>query len=191
MSTPNTFFPLRLDHVHPYALWGNAFTALECEQIIELGNSINLKNATTMGKTDLRKSQISWLYPNKESQWIFERISYIITDLNDKYFDFNLHGLAEGLQFTKYQEPDSEYRKHTDRLFSTVTRKLSISIQLSDPSSYDGGELCLYQEESPTRLPKEQGTLIIFPSFMLHEVKKVTQGTRYSLVAWVIGDPFK
>ena len=40
-------------------------------------------------------------------------------------------------------------------------------------------------------LPKEQGKLILFPSYVLHEVKPVTKGERYSLVAWITGPQFK
>ena len=38
---------------------------------------------------------------------------------------------------------------------------------------------------------KEQGTLILFPSYILHEVKPITKGERNSLVTWVTGKPFK
>ena len=36
-----------------------------------------------------------------------------------------------------------------------------------------------------------QGTIIVFPSHMWHQVKKVTQGTRYSLVTWFRGKDFE
>jgi PKHD-type hydroxylase len=49
----------------------------------------------------------------------------------------------------------------------------------------------LYETEKPIILPKEQGKLIAFPSYTLHEVKPVTKGERYSLVAWITGPQFK
>jgi predicted 2-oxoglutarate/Fe(II)-dependent dioxygenase YbiX len=50
----------------------------------------------------------------------------------------------------------------------------------------------LYTGEEPLiNIPKEQGTLIAFPSFMLHEVSPIKKGTRYSLVAWITGENFK
>jgi PKHD-type hydroxylase len=71
-------------------------------------------------------------------------------------------------------------------------RKLSISIQLTDPEEYEGGELKLYDgEEEGVLMDKTQGTLIIFPSYVLHEVMPVTKGTRNSLVTWVTGKQFK
>jgi PKHD-type hydroxylase len=189
-SRPNTFYPMYWDHVHPYSFWEDVFTPDECQQIIDYGNSTALKNAVTVGVTDIRNSSINWIFPSTETSWIFEKITNHVKVMNDQFFKFDIFGLAEGLQFTEYQAPDNEYRMHTDRLFNSLTRKLSISIQLSDPSTYAGGDLCIFQEENPTILPKKQGTLIAFPSFMLHEVKKVEVGTRYSLVAWVTGKPF-
>jgi PKHD-type hydroxylase len=72
-------------------------------------------------------------------------------------------------------------------------RKLSISIQLTNPEEYEGGELKLYDgdEDKTNVMDKTQGTLIIFPSYVLHEVMPVTKGTRNSLVAWVTGPQFK
>ena len=49
----------------------------------------------------------------------------------------------------------------------------------------------LYEDDKGAKMKKEQGTLIIFPSYILHEVKPVTKGERNSLVAWVTGKQFK
>jgi PKHD-type hydroxylase len=70
-------------------------------------------------------------------------------------------------------------------------RKLSISIQLTNPDEYEGGELYLYQSDKGELMDKTQGTLIMFPSYVLHEVMPVTKGTRNSLVTWVTGKQFK
>jgi PKHD-type hydroxylase len=70
-------------------------------------------------------------------------------------------------------------------------RKLSISIQLTNPEEYEGGELYLYDDDKGTLMDKTQGTLIIFPSYVLHEVTPVTKGERNSLVTWVTGKQFK
>ena len=68
---------------------------------------------------------------------------------------------------------------------------MSLSIQLTDPKEYEGGDLCLYQEEKGDIMKKEQGTLILFPSYTLHEVKPITKGERNSLVSCVTGKQFK
>jgi PKHD-type hydroxylase len=68
---------------------------------------------------------------------------------------------------------------------------LSVSIQLTDPSEYEGGDLYLYDEDKGMLMNKSQGTLILFPSFVLHEVTPITKGERNSLVAWITGPNFK
>ena len=66
-------------------------------------------------------------------------------------------------------------------------RKISISIQLSRPEDYDGGDLELMYGTEPQKLDRTRGAFIAFPSFMLHRVTPVTRGTRWSLVAWILG----
>jgi PKHD-type hydroxylase len=66
-----------------------------------------------------------------------------------------------------------------------------MSLQLTNPNEYKGGDLILHLGNEPTILSKEQGKLYAFPSYTLHEVTPVTKGTRYSLVAWITGPHFK
>lgn len=76
-------------------------------------------------------------------------------------------------------------------------RKLSVTISLSDPSMYDGGNLNFdLGPHRPDRYHecieiRPQGSIIIFPSHVYHQVTPITRGTRYSLVAWNLGYPFK
>ena len=74
-----------------------------------------------------------------------------------------------------------------------TVRKLSISIQLTNPEEYEGGELKLYDgdDEEGIVMDKTQGTLIIFPSYVLHEVMPMNKGERNSLVTWITGKQFK
>ena len=73
---------------------------------------------------------------------------------------------------------------------ATSTRKLSVSVQLSDPSEYEGGDLELMVNRNYIKVPKEKGTIIFFPSYLTHRVTKVTSGKRNSLVAWFHGPSF-
>jgi PKHD-type hydroxylase len=76
-------------------------------------------------------------------------------------------------------------------------RKLSMTINLSDPNDYEGGDLKIdtksLDEESVHNISeiKPQGSLVVFPSYLYHQVTPVTKGTRYSLVVWCLGKPFK
>jgi len=180
-----------LDKVNSYAYWEKVFTKEECEKIIKTAKDKGLIKGLTKSKTDVRKSKITWLYPEDNLDWLYRRITDIVLNLNDRFFQFDLHGLNEGLQFTNYKAPSDKYGKHIDRSLDMVIRKLSLSIQLTDPKEYEGGELILYENDEGTVMKKEQGTLVLFPSYVLHEVKPVTKGERNSLVAWVTGKQFK
>ena len=78
-----------------------------------------------------------------------------------------------------------------DRLHQGVIRKLSITIQLTDPKEYEGGELELKIGNKPMIMKKDQGRLLMFPSFFLHQVNTITKGERNSLVVWITGSQFK
>jgi PKHD-type hydroxylase len=69
-----------------------------------------------------------------------------------------------------------------------LVRKVTLVIQLSDPFTYEGGELVLHLDKKQKFTgPNLRGCGIMFPSNMIHEAKRVKSGTRYSLVAWFEG----
>lgn len=77
-------------------------------------------------------------------------------------------------------------------------RKLSVTINLNKPGEYEGGNLkfdfgphASGQRFHECTEIRPQGSIIVFPSFVYHQVTPVTKGTRYSLVLWALGKPFK
>ena len=187
----NSSWNFELDQINLYAFWNNAFSKEECQTIINIAKDKGLIKGTTKGESDVRDSKISWLYPADGMDWVFRRVTDITLNLNERFFKFNLFGLNEGFQFTNYEAPSGKYGKHVDRGMNMAVRKLSISIQLTNPDEYEGGELYLYDDDKGTLMDKTQGTLIIFPSYVLHEVMPVTKGERNSLVTWITGKQFK
>ena len=182
---------LKLDQVNFSAFWKDAFSKEECQKIIDIAKNKGLIKGTTVGKSDARESKISWLFPSDNMDWAFRRVTDIVLNLNERFFKFDLFGLNEGFQFTNYKAPSGKYGKHMDMGINMAVRKMSVSIQLTDPKEYKGGELYLYQGEKGDLMDKTQGTLIMFPSYVLHEVMPVTKGERNSLVTWVTGKQFK
>ena len=180
-----------IDQLYSYAYTEKVFSKTECEKIIKIAKEKGLIEGTTTSKTNARLSDITWLYVSDDLKWVFKKITDVVLFLNDKYFNFDIFGLNEGLQFTNYKAPSDKYEKHVDRALGILVRKLSLSIQLTDAKDYEGGELILYEDEKGLEMSKEQGTLILFPSFIVHEVKPVTKGERNSLVSWVTGKQFK
>jgi PKHD-type hydroxylase len=187
----NSSWNFELDQINFYAFCNNAFSKEECQKIINIAKKKGSIKGKTRGNTDIRDSKISWLYPTDDMGWVFSRVTDITLDLNEKFFKFDLFGLNEGFQFTNYKAPSGKYGKHVDRAINIPVRKLSISIQLTNPEEYEGGELYLYDGDKGSLMDKAQGTLILFPSYVLHEVMPVTKGERNSLVTWVTGKQFK
>jgi len=187
----NSAWNFEVDQINLFAFWNNAFSKEECQTIINIAKNKGLIKGKTRGDSDVRDSKISWLYPIDDMDWVYRRVTDITLNLNEIFFKFDLFGLNEGFQFTNYEAPSSKYGKHVDRAINSPVRKLSISIQLTNPEEYEGGELYLYDDDKGVLMDKTQGTLIIFPSYVLHEVMPVTKGTRNSLVTWVTGKQFK
>ena len=96
------------------------------------------------------------------------------------------------MQYSIY-EKGGFYKDHVDLMYLSAAgiRKLSFSIMLTDPEEYEGGELLLKTHSLPIKTLNKKGTIIFFPSYVLHEVTPVTKGTRKTLVGWVLGPSFK
>jgi len=192
---PNASWAFETDKLNIWSYWEKAFTPEECQQIIDYANKFEKINAGISNQNELnskiRQSKIVWISPDKEINWVYRRLTDIIMKLNADYFNFDLFGFIEGFQFTEYNAPSGHYGKHIDIMFNGSVRKLSFVLQLSNPKDYKGGELKMHLNDTPDIMKKEQGTLIAFPSYTLHNVDAVTKGTRYSLVGWITGKPFK
>lgn len=179
--------------------WQDAFTPEECDKIIQIGLSLSVNKATVGGYavTDeyqhVRESKTSWIHKNDQTAWIFDRLCGVGNTLNGKHFGFDLWGFSELLQFTVYEgTQESHYTWHMDCTPSSVApRKLSLVMQLSEPDDYQGGTLEISHGAHTVSVHKKRNLVAAFPSFLQHRVTTVTQGTRYSLVAWMSGPSFR
>ena len=157
-----------------------------------------------------RKSDLVWM----NGTWIYKELHPYVHEANRRAgwnFDWDR---SESCQFTKYKEGqyydwhcdswDKPYeRKNKTDPDNGKIRKLSMTCQLTDGSEYSGGELEFdfrnyepHQRDEAAHLRKAteilpKGSIIVFPSFLWHRVKPITKGTRYSLVLWHLGYPFK
>lgn len=182
------------------------FTKKEIEDIKKLCENLELESGVLVGKNgqpvidnSYRNCNVSWLEFSETSEWLYDKISYMVKKVNTEYFNYDLFGFLEPFQYTVYDEKTSgHYDWHIDRSDGSdggnsalAARKLSISIQLSDENEYDGGELEIKDYSKGSIISKELGTMVFFPSFVLHRVNPIVRGTRKSLVIWVAGPPFR
>jgi len=179
-----------------YYWFKNGFSREECEKIKELAKSYDCEEATTFGdegtnNTDdsIRKSSVRWINCTNDTSWIYEKLLKYVTEAN-KYFKTDITGFSEPLQYTEYEGKGTHYGYHLDIGPGKHKRKISIVVQLSDPSEYEGGELMIHNG-TETVMDRGMGCVFLFPSILLHKVTKVISGNRHSLVSWISGSPWK
>lgn len=137
---------------------------------------------------EIRRSQVVMLGNESKYDWIYDRLWVAAQECNRRFFCVDIAGVEANVQLARYDSTDRGfYDWHTDFAGLRPLRKISISIQLSRPEDYEGGDLELLYGTAPQRLDKGRGAFLAFPSFMLHRVTPVTRGTRWSLVAWILG----
>lgn len=138
-----------------------------------------------------RKSQIKWLYHDEKSDWLYSKIENMVIEAN-QVWNFDLHYIKDSIQYTEYYEGGGHYDWHMDiGPYPINNRKISITIQLSDPDDYVGGDLEIWTGNGLQTCARQKGAALLFPSYMLHRVTPVTSGTRKSLVLWVGGSSYR
>lgn len=182
--------------------WENFLTKEDIDTILALPQWHDLGEAQIGGgdsqgvvNKKVRTTDIIWWIPCEKTNHIWEKIINAIAEVNNQFFHFDLTGCYEPAQLGLYKAKDNgHYDWHIDcgMKGSTVPRKLSMSLLLSDPDDFKGGQLELKTvNDNPVIVEQKQGRAFFFPSYTLHRVTPVTKGVRRSLVIWVGGPPFK
>ena len=191
-----------------YYYFENAFTDEEIKIIQEEANKVPPKDRRVGKegkKTDTaRKSEIRWLNGNQpytdgdkvlhgdDFIWLYKRLWDMVEEANRNVWNFNLSHGRDAIQHTIYREGGGHYDWHMDCGANMQRqRKVSLTVQLTDGDDYEGGDLQLWRGQTPLNAPRGKGTVVIFPSYMMHRVTEVTKGTRESLVLWVGGDHYR
>lgn len=184
--------------IEPFAWWEGAFTNQELDWL--QSQAIRSEERAQVGGDPsgdalkkIRRSQVSWMNKSQDNAWVFEKLAHAASSLNAQFFRFDLTGFGEPLQLTNYDQSEhGMYGWHVDyggRI--SPSRKLSLVLQLTDPSQYEGGNLEIQTGGNPIQIRKQRGLIAAFPSYVLHQVTPVVKGSRQSLVAWISGPAFK
>ena len=177
---------------------GPIFSPQQCQMIIDKGMSLKKETAAVGinkpgGGIDPEKriTTISWI-PFKDMPEMYKDIQATMLKANGNLFGFDGMKLTEPGQFTHYLT-GGFYDWHMDNdvlgKHQPPVRKISMTLLLSDPSTFEGGELEFMSKGKTAKL--QQGQAIFFASWLQHRVKPVTQGERKSLVMWFGGPSFK
>ena len=187
----------------PYYYFNNVFSNKECDDIIKIGEDSLLEEGKTKGEDKShRNNKVAWI--NEKS--IFDKLNVHMSQANKKAgwnFDIDYN---ETLQFSKYDinghydwhtdgyaDTLSVYKNQTNENYNGKVRKISMTLNLSSPKDYEGGDLLFDFAHFGEKKVKEnlRGSLIFFPSWTFHKITPITKGVRYSLVMWSLGAPLK
>jgi len=178
------------------------FTPQECQDIIKIGQAQRVEKGTVHvgkpgggggGKLDekTRRSKIRWIPFNVASE-MYSRLENAMSIFNANFFGYDGMCLASPAQYTEYAKGDF-YGWHLDSYMEgstmPVVRKISMTLLLSDPKDFKGGELELIKPNETAKL--KQGGAVFFASFLAHRVTQVIKGNRKSLVMWFGGPPLR
>jgi PKHD-type hydroxylase len=185
----------------PFVVWEGAFGAEDLKTIEHYADGLQQTNATVDGFDNrydpaIRKTKVAWIEQNAQTQAFYDRMEIIILSLNSQFFQYDLANMLP-IQYAIYDGSEQghfdwhvDYDRNSGRERQDA-RKMSISVQLSGPSHYEGGELQARVRSRIDVAPKTFGTVIAFPSYVLHRVTPVTAGVRKSLVGWVVGPDYR
>tara|TARA_R110000744_G_scaffold154206_1_gene268889 strand:- start:619 stop:1221 length:603 start_codon:yes stop_codon:yes gene_type:complete len=200
-----------MQHKNIYWVFKSVISKKICNKIIALGKKTCqqkgkvVNNNSSVKDLKARDCKISFL----DELWIYKEIHPYIHQANKNAgwnYDWDF---TEKCQFTEYTKnnfygwhcdswPDQYINNKNINLLNKI-RKLSVSVSLSDPKKYKGGELEFDLRNKVSGEPNliecseitPQGSIVVFPSDTWHRVKPLIKGTRHSLVAWNLGKSFR
>lgn len=180
-----------------YYWFKDGFSKKELSKIYKDIDTLPFQEATTFSnKSDasVRSSSVKWIPQNDEWSWLYEKLINFAVIANEELWKFDLVSAPELIQYTEYYDVEGgHYDWHQDIGPNEGSlRKVSITVQLSEPDEYQGGDLEVWTGgNSVSSAERGAGVVVVFPSYLMHRVTKVTKGTRRSFVLWVGGDHYK
>lgn len=184
-------------HLAPkYWIWEGLISKEMCEKLIadyfkeEVAVEGSYAKDYGYGTGEKRSTKVCWVH---QDTYIGAKLfNHVLLANRLAGWNFDVFN-TEQIQIGQYGE-GGHFDWHADwgilqRDSSNTQRKLSVSLFLSDPADYEGGDFKFRDEEKA--VARTQGTIVVFPSFFEHTVEPVTKGVRYSAVTWARGPDFK
>ncbi len=178
--------------------WQGLFTSGELDAIERHGDSLAREKAALSdrggGHDGIRITQVAWFTRDVHTEAIYRRMEETVLALNARYFHYDLSGLTT-FQYAVYRD-GGHFDWHKDygrdpNAPQQEPRKLTLSLQLSQPGAYQGCELQVRAGNKIDTAPKVRGAVAAFPANVLHRVTPIASGTRKALVIWAAGPEFR
>ena len=185
----------------PYAFYRNAFSVEECSEIKNFWNENDcfvedqVDENSEWFKYFREKRSRKHMFLDDNIDWLDKKLTHYANEANNQNFFLDISYGIMSKQLMWYRPGDwfqpHDDTNHWDNNF--YDRKLTVIIQLSDESEYEGGQT-LVGIADKIQQPKHQrevGSILIFPTFVEHEVTEITSGNRLGLICWFTGPKFK
>ena len=202
-------FPLKpYNDFNPQSNWNNFYyfkNVFNDQAIRELENMVHTKYKFSKGRTGVRElgmdtdsyetnnRDIAYLNPEPHTKWLYDILFPLVLEANSNLFHFDIDIVTDPIHYVIYPEDGGHLDWHMDVGAHGVNkRKIATTVQLSDPSEYDGGEFEIwFGGKESVVVPREKGDVICFPAFCMHRVRPIKRGKRKALVFWTGGRPFR
>lgn len=182
---------------HNYYLWPQCISDQLVNDFITISDALKIEdgkigdNQINTHDSNIRNSQLSWIYYDNDTDYLYQHLQDLIERINYYHFGFSIFGM-ETFQYSRY-EIDGHYDYHNDIIYrpNDYSRKLSLVIGISEKTDYQGGELLLNPHgTNPNIIKLGKGDLIVFPSYIPHKVTSIIEGKRATVVSWIVGPKF-
>jgi len=183
-----------------YYYFENGFNEEELQKVNQLVSRLAFHEGLTSGEgksnKEVRSSYVKWIPKQDGFGWLYFKLMEMAAEANKNVWNFDLYSVLDNIQYTEYHaSQNGHYGWHQDIGDGEMSkRKVSITVQLSDPNEYEGGDLQYFRGGNPDNADtvfRKKGYVFLFPSYMMHRVTPVTQGIRKSLVLWVGGEHYR
>lgn len=162
----------------------------ECDEVQSAVATLEREPARVEGRVDgTRQGSVAWIEPSSATQWLYDRIG-AFARFSAGQAGLDVNELGAPLQVALYG-PGSRFDWHIDTgRMENRFRKVTVSVQLSAPGEYEGGDLDLVGHR-PGLYWRMRGSAVAFASILGHRVTPITRGQRVALVGWMEGPPYR
>lgn len=183
-------------HGHTYVTIPYFLSDDQCDEIVKNRVSWTSYQGEVFdaGDSEIRKDirKVHVYEPPKSMNWFNDLIWSTVQKVNKEYWNYDLEGIGEPPILLEYIAPEAGYLWHMDlgKKGPSTNRKVLFVVLLNE--EFEGGDLnVFFGGENHSTIPLEKGTVVMFPSYTLHEVTEVVKGTRYAIIGWAGGHTFK